>query len=463
MWKNLDRIFVAIIVLFAAQQAIADSSAPRGRLVFLGKTANNQHSVWLSETHQGIFEIEARQQIVDEWTQSNPGLHVTLSPFVSNGSGDIHSLYEVVNGELVFLDKDDQQGGIIFPPLPGGLPPGEISHPINAKSASPNYLSTTPTSTSNQTGTQQPQKPSPSGNLFPGIAGGLSRNPAFSNANKVPITPGRRFEKQPLLNLWIDARYFDVKDFRYGLDRKGCGKNTTIGADYKINDDLVLGAMVVANKNSSNSFQKNWLGMGKGISVGPYFGYRILPTWALTGTFSYGVVENHNQISILNSKYHTKIYSASIMARGVYNFCSLQLQPKPAIYYNYYRNAKYNLNGTIRNFSISAPIPAFHFPFGYAQFAVEATRPFNFTKNEIDVVPYLELGINYAFVRPNGGRILTNNLTLKKITPWSGLTRVGLRTMLTSSFFVEATASYLSIGQPHLNVWLSRIFFSWAI
>src|SRR5438309_1120367 len=105
------RIF--FIILFASN-VLADPTRPPGRIVFLGKTVDNQRSVWLSLTTAGRFEVEARNQTVDEWTQSQRGLHVTFSPIVSNGSGDPHSLFQVIDGELVFIDKDNQQGGIVF-------------------------------------------------------------------------------------------------------------------------------------------------------------------------------------------------------------------------------------------------------------------------------------------------------------------------------------------------------------
>lgn len=596
-------LIVAFSLFLSPSLLAAKPPTPAGKIVFLGETSDGQKSVWLSVTGDGTFEVEAKQIIVDEWTQTNPGLHVTISPIIPNP----HSLFQIIDGQMVFIDKDNQQGGITFPPLPGGLPPGEVTppiylpppvvmppiayppgvpahpianppvvpahpiakppvvpaHPIAKPPGLPTHpiakppgipahpivppgggetppggttppsegLPLTPGKTTPSQGKEvtppghvipqnnlpskvkepskfkesseekrseevtptTPQKVnSPSGSLTPSMtpkkdgysAGDLyfanlnnntlnnkglnnsSLNNSGSNKNgftsEAPLTAGRRFAQEPCVNVWVDGRYFYVKDFRFGLDRKGYLTNLSIGADRRMSENLVLGVIFAYNNGKSRSFNNNWITSAAGFSAGPYFGYRLLPNWSLEGTLSIGHLENHNNILRLNGKFGSNLYSGSLIARGIYEICNVQLQPKPALYYTYFHNNSYNLNTTLNGISLAVPIATFNGAYGFGQFAVEAGYPMKFANDTITTVPYIELGVDYAFTRPNHGQILTGNLTMQGTTPWSGLARLGIRTMITRAFFVETTASYISIGQNNLDIWQARLFLSWA-
>ncbi|WP_341706083.1 autotransporter domain-containing protein [Halopseudomonas sp.] len=105
-------VFLAPITL----PAHAAKCSTTGRLIFLGKTADLSQSVWLSGTGSGAFDLEAPgNNVVDSWTRSRSGLHLSLSPVVSNGSGPLHTLLDVTGVPCV-LDRGTQKGGIIFPP-----------------------------------------------------------------------------------------------------------------------------------------------------------------------------------------------------------------------------------------------------------------------------------------------------------------------------------------------------------
>lgn len=435
------------IIFFTSNIAKAD---PPGRITFLGITADGQRSVWLSLTTAGMFEVQARNTTVDQWTQSERGLHVTFSPFVSNGSGDPHSLFQVINGNLVFIDKDNQQGGITFPPFPGGTPPGEPANPIILP-GEPTHPIEIPGEPSPPTGSSSDQGSNRQG----------SNNVALTN--RAPLTTGREFAKEPTWNIWIDSRYFDIRDHRFELDRNGSTTNTTIGADRRVNDELAIGCMLANNAGKSGCFNNNWKTNTKGFAVGPYFGYRFLPNWGIEGILAYGQYENKNSIAILNSKYTTTFFSTAFIATGVYTLGKIQLRPKPAIFYNYFNNARYNLNATVNGALFLIPISAYHFSFGFSRFSLEALRYFELPNGKLTLAPYVELGIDYAFVRPNNGKILTGNLTMKRSSPFSGLTRLGMRTFISRSIFIETSASYLSIGQKNLNIWEGRIMLSLAL
>lgn len=439
------------MILFASNIAIAAPPDQPGNIVFLGVTSDGQRSVWLSFTTAGMFEVQARNTTVDQWTQSQAGLHVTLSPFVSNGSGDPHSLFQVINGSLVFLDKDNQQGGITFPPFPGGQPPGEPANPI-VLPGEPTHPIEIP----------EPGEPTPPDSSS-GEGSGIKDSNNVALTNKAPLTSGRQFAKEPAWNFWIDNRYFDIRDHRLGLDRNGSVTNITIGADRKVNEDLAMGCMLANNAGRSGCFNNNWKTNTKGFAVGPYLGYRLSPNWGIEGTVAYGQYENKNSISILNSRYITTFFSTAFIATGVYNLDKIQLRPKPAIFYTYFNNARYNLNAAINGALFSIPISAYNFSFGFSRFSLEALRYFELPNGKTTLAPYLELGVDYAFVRPNNGRILAGDLRMRRTSPFSGLTRLGMRAFISRSIFIETSASYLSIGQKNLNIWEGRIMLSLAL
>lgn len=94
-------------------EAFAANCNARGGLAYLGNTQGATRSVWLSGTSAGSFGLEAAQgnQTVDTWSKSKRGLHLSLSPVVSNGNGGTHKLYDLSGGKPCLLDTQNQQRG----------------------------------------------------------------------------------------------------------------------------------------------------------------------------------------------------------------------------------------------------------------------------------------------------------------------------------------------------------------
>jgi hypothetical protein len=184
---------VAVAVPLAFLVGLAPSAAHAGKcdepggLTFLGKTANESRSVWLSATGAGSFALQAEkgQQIVDTWERTRRSLHITLSPVVSPGSGDPHSLLEVSGGSPCEIDKQNQKGGITFPPhiqLPPKLPP--ILRPPSG------VMPSLPISPLPPVG-----KLPPSG-LMPGLPGGV--RPPIGTLPPGGVTPGLPTQPVPI-------------------------------------------------------------------------------------------------------------------------------------------------------------------------------------------------------------------------------------------------------------------------
>jgi hypothetical protein len=78
------------------------------------------------------------------------------------------------------------------------------------------------------------------------------------------------------------------------------------------------------------------------------------------------------------------------------------------------------------------------------------------------VVPFAEFGVAYEFDRPNGGEILTADLSLATPSAWSGTLRAGARMLLNNSVQIEATGGYLSFGQSGLDIWEGKLHVSYG-
>jgi hypothetical protein len=100
-------------------EAGAANCSSRGAVAYLGNTNGAASSVWISGTSAGSFGLDAAQgnQTVDTWSKSKRGLHLSLSPVVSNGKGGTHKLYDLSSGKPCLLDTQNQVRGGIFPSI----------------------------------------------------------------------------------------------------------------------------------------------------------------------------------------------------------------------------------------------------------------------------------------------------------------------------------------------------------
>ncbi len=150
---------------------------PAGRLVFLGWTADQQHSVWLSAISPGQFEVESakQNQIYDSWQQERRGLHLTLSPEVQNGGTHKLYAYDDGSGKRVLLDTDNQQPGHFTFPDHFTPPSGPILPPQGMMPTRPgSLLPDRPGGTQPPIGAVPPQgmMPTRPGSLLPERPGG---------------------------------------------------------------------------------------------------------------------------------------------------------------------------------------------------------------------------------------------------------------------------------------------------
>ncbi|MGL4318961.1 MAG: autotransporter domain-containing protein [Pseudomonas sp.] len=548
----------------------ANCKAPGG-LVFLGKNSDLTRSVWLSGTGTGSFALQAPDNTaVDTWSRSRRGLHISLSPVVSQGSGLPHTLVDVTNVPCE-IDMKNQKGGIVFPPLvqlppklppvlkppserpslpglmptfpsggfsvlpgsPGGIAPpmgnlpsgltpsrpslgGGLSRPSGVTPSVPigvqppvaglppsgltpsvpstvaPPLGTLPPSgltPSVPMGVQPPVAGLPPGTITPSVPGavippvggaapGLPEGVQHPGSNlpsldgsvvseglnidgNAPLTEGRKFEQEPLWNVWADSRYSDIRDRRSGLDVDGYSGYVTIGADRRINSDMVVGMMTIFERNRSDGFDGDWTVRSDGISAGPYAAYRLSPNWTLDGSLSIGSLDNDNHIAVLDERYTTQRYALAMSATGQYVVNETVLTPKLSLSYTHFRSEEHEMTGNIAGIPIELAIEQQNFDYGVAETSLKLTRTYRSNGGKY-WYPYAEFGVSNEFERPNDGNILTGDLSQEKTSPWSGTVRTGVMSMLSPNMFVETSLGYLSLGQNGLDIWEGRVFMSVA-
>lgn len=448
-----------IILIFFLLPTLSIAQGPdtvSGKLIFLGVSNDSTKSVWLSVTTAGSFRLEAQgNQVIDVWGMSRRGLHLSLSPIVSQGNGGTHFLINAVNNRK--LDSQNQKGGIVFPPLPSEPPtvmPPIVVYPEHPIVLPPESPSVTP-----------PENPivNPPGSGYskPTNITADTRN-GKSSSQRAPVTKGRQFDLEKEWNVWSDNYYFNSNDARTDLNTKGVTTNFTIGADRRIANNLVLGSLLSFIKYNYNAFSGDLKNQASGFTLGPYFGYSICPSWAVDGRLTYGQLQNNNGIATLTSQFRTQVFHADFHSTVLYllneNF---QLRTKPLISFTHFRNPAYLFNGVFADISFQIKRPEESFNFGFAELRIEGNYTVE-TKNGTIIQTYAEPGIDYAFVRPNDGQILTSNLNLASTSPVVETLTIGVRTLLSRVFLLDVSGSYLSFGQKGLDVWELRLLASYS-
>lgn len=478
---KINSFKIAIFLFFLLVSSDSFAQPPdgfvRGRLVFLGVTNDSSQSVWLSVTTAGAFKLEAQgHQLIDTWNMTRRGTHLSLSPIVSQGNGGTHFLINRLNNRK--LDQQNQQGGIVFPPLPSEPPsvmPPIVAfpeHPIVIPPGSPPEVTNPIPPTPEHPivyppGSNQPPNIPPDSNQ-PG--NGLSSEattqatptkPGTTDINqKAPLTRARQFEQEKNWNIWSDNHYYTSNDGRNNLDARGWTTDFIIGADRHITTDFVFGGLVSFIKYNYVAFDGDIKNEASGLSIGPYFGYNISQEWSINGSLTYGELQNTNNIASLNSAYRTQLYHADLHAIGLYQFGHFQIRPKPLISITHFRNPAYPFIGVFNNTRFQINRTRQIFNFNFMELRLEGNYTLETKKGSI-IQSYAEPGIDYAFARPNDGQMLTGNLNLASTAPVAETLTVGVRTLY-KAFLIDASASYLSFGQHGLDAWELRLLASYS-
>ncbi|MDG4718209.1 MULTISPECIES: autotransporter outer membrane beta-barrel domain-containing protein [Thalassospira] len=284
---------------------------------------------------------------------------------------------------------------------------------------------------------------------------------SISVQSDVPLTPGREFIDEPLWNFWSETRGVYARDRRHDLDSTGFSGSFLAGADKEIAEGTVAGISASFESSTSEGFDGSLETQAFGMSVGPYVAHRLSPEWAVQGSLGYMVLNNDLDVVVLEGEYLSHQLSAATAINGQYRYEEWTLRPRFGVSYAETFVEDYDLSGTISGTPVKVNVGSDHFGYGEAEISGEASKLLVLSDDLIGM-PYGELGLHYAFERPNDGRILSGNLTYEDTSPVTGSLRGGMRFIYDDSIYFDVGGGYLSIGQNGLNVWEAKAHISFA-
>jgi outer membrane autotransporter protein len=273
---------------------------------------------------------------------------------------------------------------------------------------------------------------------------------------QVPLTEGRDFGQASLWNFRMGGSFVGISDRRFGLDMETDLTNVTFGLDRRMTDDMVLGVALTFENSQTDGFS-NTLGVEtKGFAIGPYAAIRLSPHWAIDTSVTYGSYDSDVELSILNGDYSAQRFTGDINLHGQYKIDEYFIRPKVSVSFSHIANDEYSLDGTVLNAPVNVEYPEESFNYGVMTASTEVSRMFQFT-NGTPLLAFAEVGAQYEFERPNGGEIMTGDLSMATPSPWSFSLRSGVRMLLSNSLQLEASGGYLSFGQSGLDIWEGKL------
>jgi hypothetical protein len=279
---------------------------------------------------------------------------------------------------------------------------------------------------------------------------------ASQRMNEVPLTEGREFGQSKVWNFRVGGDITSVSDRRFGLDMDTKSGDVNFSLDRQITDDVVGGVTLTLTNGSTTGFDDAFKIDTHGFSVGPYVAVRLTPHWAVDGSLTYGRNENDMELAFLQGSYVSESYTAESSLHGQYQWEKYFVRPNVTVSYSHIVNSGYDMTGNIGKLPVNMAMPGDAFDYGYVEATNEVSRVFA-GPNGKPMLAFAEIGAKYEFERPNGGEMLTGDLSLATPSPWSGSLKAGLRMQLTQSMQFEASGAYLSLGQEHLDIWQGSV------
>ncbi|WP_412776951.1 autotransporter domain-containing protein [Thalassospira lucentensis] len=277
----------------------------------------------------------------------------------------------------------------------------------------------------------------------------------------VPLTPGREFVEEPLWNFWSETRGIYANDRRHDLDTTAYSGSFLAGFDREIAQGTVAGISGSFETSRSEGFNENLETKAYGMSIGPYIAHRISPEWAVEGSLGYMLLHNDLSVVVLDGSYLSHQLSGATALNGQYRYDEWTFRPRFGLSYAETFVEDYDLSGAIAGNPVTVNVGSDHFGYGEAEMSGEVST-LRVLSDDLIGMPYAELGLHYAFLRPNDGEILSGNLTYEDTSPVSGTLRGGMRFVYDDEIFFDVGAGYLSIGQNGLDVWEATAKVSFA-
>ncbi|ENO3940157.1 autotransporter outer membrane beta-barrel domain-containing protein [Aeromonas veronii] len=441
------------ICLPTAWAADCPNRQPGQHLEFLGRSADNSVSLWLSSPGSGgDFRLSAPGvSEIDSWNANRASLHLSVSPVVLDDLNGTHKL-DFLNADgsfNCFLDSRNQTNPVFpnIPPIDGGDSNGGTGGGTGGGGGSNGGTG----------GGSDPIRNIVTSISADALMGYLSGSLSISDRVVVGLDQFEDIASQKgLWQVWTDVRHTGVSDDRNEIDTSGHANSFLIGIHRSLGKDGLGGIAFANSKTSLGTFGSSVRNEGDSFFVGPYGGYRLDTHWLLDGWAAWGRTDNDTELDVLKGSFKTTTGLISANLTGGYDVGEYLLRPKLALFYSHNKSDAFDYTGSLpyanQIYNVTLRVNENSFEYATSEASGDISRIFT-TTDGVQIIPALRLGVRYDIERPNDGQILNENLTMESTTPWSGSARIALAVAPQRHQRFEVITGYYSIGRQDLDLW----------
>ena len=445
------------ICLPTAWAADCPNRQPGQHLEFIGRSADNSVSLWLSSPGSGgNFRLSAPGvSEIDSWNANRASLHLSVSPVVLDDLNGTHKL-DLLNADgsfNCFLDSRNQNNPVFpnIPPIDGGDSNGGTGGGTGGGDGSNGG------SGGGTGGGSDPIRNIVTSISADALMGYLSGSLSISDRVVVGLDQFEDIASQKgLWQVWTDVRHTGVSDDRNEIDTSGHANSFLIGIHRSLGKDGLGGIAFANSKTSLGTFGSSVRNEGDSFFVGPYGGYRLDTHWLLDGWAAWGRTDNDTELDVLKGSFKTTTGLISANLTGGYNVGEYLLRPKLALFYSHNKSDAFDYTGSLpyanQIYNVTLRVNENSFEYATSEASGDISRIFT-TTDGVQIIPALRLGVRYDIERPNDGQILNENLTMESTTPWSGSARIALAVAPQRHQRFEVITGYYSIGRQDLDLW----------
>ncbi|MFL9705570.1 autotransporter outer membrane beta-barrel domain-containing protein [Aeromonas veronii] len=445
------------ICLPTAWAADCPNRQPGQHLEFLGRSADNSVSLWLSSPGSGgNFRLSAPGvSEIDSWNANRASLHLSVSPVVLDGLNGTHKL-DLLNADgsfNCFLDSRNQNNPVFpnIPPIDGGDSNGGTGGGTGGGDGSNGG------SGGGTGGGSDPIRNIVTSISADALMGYLSGSLSISDRVVVGLDQFEDIASQKgLWQVLTDVRHTGVSDDRNEIDTSGHANSFLIGIHRSLGKDGLGGIAFANSKTSLGTFGSSVRNEGDSFFVGPYGGYRLDTHWLLDGWAAWGRTDNDTELDVLKGSFKTTTGLISANLTGGYDVGEYLLRPKLALFYSHNKSDAFDYTGSLpyanQIYNVTLRVNENSFEYATSEASEDISRIFT-TTDGVQIIPALRLGVRYDIERPNDGQILNENLTMESTTPWSGSARIALAVAPQRHQRFEVITGYYSIGRQDLDLW----------
>ncbi|WP_420938340.1 autotransporter outer membrane beta-barrel domain-containing protein [Aeromonas veronii] len=445
------------ICLPTAWAADCPNRQPGQHLEFLGRSADNSVSLWLSSPGSGgNFRLSAPGvSEIDSWNANRASLHLSVSPVVLDGINGTHKL-DLLNADgsfNCFLDSRNQSNPVFpnIPPIDGGDSNGGTGGGTGGGGGSNGG------SGGGTGGGSDPIRNIVTSISADALMGYLSGALSISDRVVVGLDQFEDIARQnEQWQVWTDVRHTGVSDDRNEIDTSGHANSFLVGIHRSLGKNGLGGIAFANNKTSLGTFGSSVRNEGNSFFVGPYGGYRLDMHWLLDGWAAWGRTDNDTELDVLKGSFKTTTGLVSANLTGGYDVGEYLLRPKLALFYSHNKSDAFDYTGSLpyanQIYNVTLRVNEHSFEYATSEASGDISRIFT-TTDGVQIIPALRLGVRYDIERPNDGQILNENLTMESTTPWSGSARIVLAVAPQRHQRFEVITGYYSIGRQDLDLW----------